>query len=297
MDRDPWYFQRWAFGLKTGGPAPKALMNALAMMADMATGRCEAKVRTLAEGCEMGERTVRTHLAKLEADGYIARRAQYKRDGSRRGDEFLLLAPGITEWPDGDPLPNPQGGPAGNDPTPSPLSGEAPSPSVAAQEHPPVTTASGTATVEHPPAAAGGQGALVPAEPASDPVAEVHACWQRLIPAHANMGLTKGRRDLIARRLKTFTAAQLCQALEVIAVDPWLNGQNPRGKRYTDFSTVFRSDEKVEGYLLEFQERAAGTAPQPVNDGHMSSAERDSAAVNANIMGALRRLREDGGQG
>ena len=42
---------------------------------------------------------------------------------------------------------------------------------------------------------------------------------------------------------------------------------------------------------------ADGTAPQPVNDGHMSSAERDSAAVNANIMGALRRLREDGGQG
>lgn len=99
---DPWAFQRWAFSLKVGNSVRKAVLSMLSMMADSTTGRCEAKQATLAEGVEAGERAVRGHLRALEEAGVIARRPQRRIDGSRRGDEFLLLAPWITEWPDGE---------------------------------------------------------------------------------------------------------------------------------------------------------------------------------------------------
>lgn len=99
----PWKFQRWAFETQTGSVARKAVLTALATMADMESGRCEAKQTTIAQWVELGERAVRGHLAALEADGLIARRPQFRRDGRRRGDEYLLLAPGVYEWPDGQP--------------------------------------------------------------------------------------------------------------------------------------------------------------------------------------------------
>jgi hypothetical protein len=101
--RDPWAFQRWAFGVTTGSTPRKAVLMMLSSMADWQTGRCEAKQATLAAGTEASERTVRDHLRGLEEAGVIARRRQVRVDGSRRGDEFLLLAPWVTEWPDGQP--------------------------------------------------------------------------------------------------------------------------------------------------------------------------------------------------
>lgn len=117
---DPWAFQRWAFETKVGSPARKAVLSMLAMMAEHNTGRCEAKQDTIAQGVEAGERSVRAHLKGLEEDGIIARRPQFRIDGSRRGDEYLLLAPGVTEWPDGTPIRPPAdstGGQSGYPPT------------------------------------------------------------------------------------------------------------------------------------------------------------------------------------
>lgn len=99
---DPWQFQRWAFETKVGNPVRKAVLSMLSMMADCTTGRCEAKQETLAQGCEVTERAVRGHLKALAEAGIIARRPQYRRGGGRRGDEYLLLAPWVTEWPDGE---------------------------------------------------------------------------------------------------------------------------------------------------------------------------------------------------
>lgn len=113
---NPWFFQNWVYGLTVGNPIRKAVLSNLASMADANTGRCEAKQATIAQAVEVSPRSVSGHLKGLEEDGLIARRPQYKRDGSRRGDEFLLLAPGVTEWPDGGPidtLPLDGGGPAG----------------------------------------------------------------------------------------------------------------------------------------------------------------------------------------
>ena len=103
--RDPWAFQRWAFEVRTGNPTRKAVLVSLAVMADTNTGRCEAEQATIAQQIENGERTVRRALADLEAAILIARRHQYRRDGARRCDEFLLLAPWVSEWPDGEALP------------------------------------------------------------------------------------------------------------------------------------------------------------------------------------------------
>lgn len=99
---DPWAFQRWAFSVETGNPVRKAVLSMLAMMADATTGRCEARQGTIARGVEASERAVRGHLKALEDAGVIARREQRRFDGRRRGDEFLLLAPGVVEWPDGE---------------------------------------------------------------------------------------------------------------------------------------------------------------------------------------------------
>lgn len=101
MTRDPWYFQRWAFEQTTGNAARKAVLSMLATMADSGSGRCEAKIDTLAKGTEVSERTISGHLRALVEAGYIARREQYRVDRGRRADEFLILAPGVTEWPDG----------------------------------------------------------------------------------------------------------------------------------------------------------------------------------------------------
>ncbi len=101
-DVDPWRFQRWAFDAHTGNSTRKAVLSMLAMMADMNTGRCEAKQDTLAKGVEASERSVRAHLGALEDQGFIARRAQFRIDRGRRGDEYLMLAPGVDSWPDGE---------------------------------------------------------------------------------------------------------------------------------------------------------------------------------------------------
>lgn len=76
----------------------------LATMADASTGRCQVKQETLAAATEMSARAVRGHLRGLEEMKIIARRPQYRRDGMRRSDEFLLRAEGVVEWPDGDAL-------------------------------------------------------------------------------------------------------------------------------------------------------------------------------------------------
>jgi hypothetical protein len=104
-DIDPWRFQRWAFNTSTGSVGRKAVLVALAVMADVNTGRCEARQDTLAQQVEADARTVRRHLRDLEGAGLIARRHQYRIDHKRRNDEFLLLAPWVEAWPDGMPVP------------------------------------------------------------------------------------------------------------------------------------------------------------------------------------------------
>lgn len=127
MTSDPWAFQRWAYQQVTGNPIRKAVLMMLAVMADAQTGRCEAKQTTIAQGVEAGERSVSVHLGKLEAMGLIARRPQFRIDRGRRSDEYLLLMPGVVEWPDGQKIDQPAPSAGGQNATP-PASGDTPPP-------------------------------------------------------------------------------------------------------------------------------------------------------------------------
>ena len=106
--RDPWWIQRWARAQRVGNSARKLLLQLLAEAADHNTGACEPKQATLAEWAELSTRALRSHLQTLETAGLIARREQRRMDGGRRSDQYLILAPGITEWPEGVPVAPPE---------------------------------------------------------------------------------------------------------------------------------------------------------------------------------------------
>jgi len=91
--------------------------------------------------------------------------------------------------------------------------------------------------------------ALLTESLATEPVADVFSHWQRVMPFKGGCRLTPGRREKIRARLRSFSVADLCEAIDVAAADPFLNGENDRGKAFNDFKTIFRSDEKVEELL------------------------------------------------
>jgi DNA-binding transcriptional ArsR family regulator len=102
--RDPWAFQRWAYQAKTGDSTSKAVLMALAAMAEKTTGECQASQATLAEFVETSIRTICRHLSRLEERGLIARRHRYSGAGKRASDRFLLLSEWVSEWHDGTPI-------------------------------------------------------------------------------------------------------------------------------------------------------------------------------------------------
>lgn len=101
---DPWFFQRWAIAQKVGSPARKMVLTTLALHAESTTGVAYPSQATIAEAVECRERSVRDHLGALEEAGLVARRRRFRRDGARTSDEYLLLAPTVSEWPDGTPV-------------------------------------------------------------------------------------------------------------------------------------------------------------------------------------------------
>lgn len=283
-DRDPWFFQRWAFRTKTGSTPRKAVLNALGMMADTTTGRCEAKVCTIAAGCEMGERTVRTHLAALVDDGLIARRPQYRADGGRRGDEFLLLAPGVVEWPDGTPVPQRPGGGGGELPTPpaaaaggdSPSDDPTPPAGAAAQELPLGGTAS--EPNDHP------QGDTAPE---ADIVDRLIRLWIKVTPGREGARVTDNRRRIVKARLRSFSAQELARLIDEVPRHPFYNGQGDSAELLNDLTSTMRNDERVEKWLATRRNRlAAEAAGQPtpgMPSGQSQAARRRAADVDATL--------------
>src|SRR4051812_10033409 len=102
MTTDPWAIRQWAFEVVVGNSARKSLFMVLAGLANYETGRCEVKIDTLMRWTELGESTIQRHLTALVGVSLIARRPQYRVDGSQRSTEYLMLAPWIEAWPDGE---------------------------------------------------------------------------------------------------------------------------------------------------------------------------------------------------
>ena len=82
----------WAYEQPVDNSGAKFVLVALANFAD-ADGYCYPGQHTLARMTSLDERTVRKHLKRLEAEGFIRRGRAYDEKGHRTSDDIHLLAP------------------------------------------------------------------------------------------------------------------------------------------------------------------------------------------------------------
>lgn len=104
---NPWALQQWAYETQTGSPTKKALLMALALQGAAEFGRVEVTLALLSQWVEIGISSISRNLRELEAQGLIAIREQHHLNGGRRMNEYLLLAPWVSAWPDGSPARTP----------------------------------------------------------------------------------------------------------------------------------------------------------------------------------------------
>ncbi len=96
MTPDPWTCLRWARAQECGSSAQKFVLVTLASYAgydhETEEWSCHPGQATLADGMQMGERTVRRHLKALEVRGLIERSPRFRPDGTRSSDHYRLPA-------------------------------------------------------------------------------------------------------------------------------------------------------------------------------------------------------------
>lgn len=63
--------------------------------------------------------------------------------------------------------------------------------------------------------------------------------------------VTPKRISHLKSRLKRYSKEQMSSAAKAITLNPWLQGQNPGGKKYGTIDYLLRSDEQVETLLLD----------------------------------------------
>ena len=69
---------------------------------------------------------------------------------------------------------------------------------------------------------------------------------------------TAGRVNKLKVRLKTFKPADLMQVAQLIAEDPYMQGDNDSGKRYGTIDYMLRSDEIIDRYLNSDNVKSGG---------------------------------------
>lgn len=80
----------WAWDQKTGSPAAKVVLVALAEHVAMDSWQGFPSVKRLADYCEISQRTVQRHLQDLEDLGLIERSPRFRENGSRTSDLYTL---------------------------------------------------------------------------------------------------------------------------------------------------------------------------------------------------------------
>ena len=83
---------------------------------------------------------------------------------------------------------------------------------------------------------------------APDPVQQVFQHWQE-VSGHQRSTLTKDRRAKIKARLRSYSARDLCSAIENACADPFMQGDNDRQTRYDFPETILKTDAKVDQWL------------------------------------------------
>lgn len=82
----------WALEQNVGSPVGKLLLVMIANYADQ-DGTCFPSQKTLAEECEVTDRTVRDWLAKFEETSLISRTERRRKDGYRTSDLIKVHMP------------------------------------------------------------------------------------------------------------------------------------------------------------------------------------------------------------
>lgn len=80
-------------------------------------------------------------------------------------------------------------------------------------------------------------------------VRAVYEYWlQRTSRNPAAHKLTSERRTKIESRLRMFSVAEICEAIDFVAASDWHRGNNDHGQRYDDITTICMNDTKLETY-------------------------------------------------
>lgn len=79
----------WAIVQNPGAPGPKQVLMALAYRADL-TGWCCVGLPQLGMDTQLPERTLRSHIDRLEELGMVKRLRRHRRNGSRAANAYLL---------------------------------------------------------------------------------------------------------------------------------------------------------------------------------------------------------------
>lgn len=249
---DPWYFQRWAYSQKLGNSTRKLVLGALATMADSETGSCFASQDRLANYAECSVRTVHDHLKAMEAAGLLERRRRSSIHGYRLADMFLLLAPGVTEWPDDTPVSLPA-----DSASSSPAQG-LPEVQAAEQERPLTTHREGELTdpslSENSNVKTLSSMAVGNASREADAERELFDYWRERCNHNPAKFTTERRRKVKARIGEGYTVAQIRQAIDGAARGAYVNDN---GHRFDDLELICRSGSKLEQFIA----RATGNAP------------------------------------
>jgi hypothetical protein len=105
----------------------------------------------------------------------------------------------------------------------------------------------------------------------SEDVRRVFEYWRSRTGRGQRVRLTSKRRRHINARLKTFSAEELCRAVDGLMRSDWHTGQNPSGVTYTEISHVFGNEERTERFLQQPDKR-----PDLIDD-RLSDTEREMA--------------------
>lgn len=232
----------WAKRQKTGSVGAKAVLMALAERTGDEPVAFPSQIR-LAEETEQSERTVRTHLARLEELGLIKRSRRYVDSRGRqlpRGKacnqyELLIDQPAnIAGGPD-----EPDDGPTGNEDTTNRQAVAGEEPWVDPHEnHTPAPPLELTLVEDQPSAAPTAFG---------DQVVAVFDLW-RQVAGHPAALLDNARKRKIAAALRSHGYDVTCAAVNGLAYSSWHLGENDRSTRYDGLGVILKNADSIERF-------------------------------------------------
>jgi len=83
--------------------------------------------------------------------------------------------------------------------------------------------------------------------------------WRNRMRKNNRTRLTDQRKKLIKARLVNYSVAELKQAIDGCAQNPFNMGGNDDGKVYDDITLIFRNDTKLEQYRDQFNQQQSGS--------------------------------------